>query len=206
MARLTWWHRWGMYAAAGALSGGVVWFAFIARRPVPVLDWFDLGVHEAGHLLAGLLPEVVMFMAGSFVQIALPLALAWYFGVRRRDAAGGGFCLVWAGASAWDVSVYAADAVAQQLPLIGVGEHDWAFILGRFDALHLTDRVSSGIELGGGVLAAFGVAVILYGAFVASSVRAVAAQSPQPELEAMKGDPWLSVAQLPFKHEERKSA
>src|SRR5512145_677943 len=126
MPLVTSWQRWGRTAAIGLVAVVVAWFAFALARPVPLLDGFDLAVHEAGHLLAAFLPEVAMFAAGSFAQIAFPLFMAAYFGLRRRDAAAAGFCLVWAGASAWDVSVYAADAVSQSLPLVGGGQHDWA--------------------------------------------------------------------------------
>lgn len=31
----------------------------------------------------------------------------------------------------WNISVYVADARSQALPLVGGGEHDWAYLLGR---------------------------------------------------------------------------
>ena len=119
MQTLTPWQRWGRTTLLGSIALASGWSAFVASSPVPLFDWFDLGVHEAGHLVAAPLSEIAMFMAGSFAQIAFPLAMAWYFGIRRRDRDAGGFCLAWAGASAWDVSVYAGDAVTQSLPLVG---------------------------------------------------------------------------------------
>jgi hypothetical protein len=181
----------GVVAAAGA------WFAFGAHSPVPVLDGFDLGVHETGHLLAAPLPEIVMFMAGSFAQVAFPLAMAWYFGLVRRDPAAGGFCLVWAGTSAWDVSVYAGDAVVQQLPLVGGGQHDWAFILGHFDALHLTAAISRGIEIGGALLALAGLIVI---ALVLAPAPALE-RGAEPMVRDPEADPWMAAGRLPFRHE-----
>src|SRR3989304_10221754 len=121
MKPLTPWQRWGRATALAAVALAAVWYAFGAGSPVPLFDWFDLGVHEAGHLVAAPFGEITMFIGGSFAQIAFPLVMAWYFGIRRRDRAAGGFCLAWAGASAWDVSVYAGDAVAQSLPLVGGG-------------------------------------------------------------------------------------
>ncbi len=178
----------------------VAWFAFGAHSPVPLLDWFDLGVHEAGHLVAVLLPEIVMFMAGSFAQVAFPLAMAWYFGIHRRDRAAGGFSLVWAGASTWDVSVYAADAVSQQLPLVGGGQHDWAFILGHFDALHLTAGIANGIEVAGGMLAITGLVVIAFELLPAPALRL--ASQPEPvHAPHTDDDPWVAAGRLPFRHE-----
>lgn len=191
---------------AAALGAAVTWFAFVAHTPVPLLDWFDLGVHEAGHLVAAWLPEIVMFVAGSFAQVAFPLAMAIYFGWRHDDLPAAGFLLIWAGASAWDVSVYAADAVDQALPLVGGGQHDWAFILAHFDALHLTERVAWGIEFFGLVLAIAGFAMIAVHC-LPRAVTAPAITRARPPVAPVAGDdPWLAAAHLPFRHEERRSA
>lgn len=197
------WSRWGRTTLLGVVAAVMAWFAFVARSPVPLFDWFDLGVHEAGHLLAAPLPEIAMFLAGSFAQVAFPLAMAWYFALRRRDRAAGAFCLVWAGSSLWDVSVYAADAVAQRLPLVGGGQHDWAFILRHFDALHLTERVAAALDTAGAALAVAGLAGIvtvlvldLRSAPVASRHRV----EPATALAAVE-DPWAAAARLPFRHE-----
>jgi hypothetical protein len=96
---------------------------------VPLLSLVDLGFHELGHLVTRPLPEVIMFMAGSAAQVAVPVGLAVYFLV-RRDRLAGALCFAWAATSARDVAVYIADAPFQRLQLIG-GEHDWAFILGE---------------------------------------------------------------------------
>ncbi|MBI5158110.1 MAG: hypothetical protein HZA58_08905 [Acidimicrobiia bacterium] len=200
MIRATPWQRWGRATALGVASATAAWFAFGSRSPVPILDWFDLGVHEAGHLLAFPLPEIAMFMAGSVAQVAFPLVMAWYFGLRRRDPAAGGFCLVWAGTSAWDVSVYAADAVSQQLPLIGGGQHDWAYILRYYDALHLTAGVARGIEAAGAILALTGLVVVAFALFPSRAVRPASATGiPAPV--AAGADLWLEASRLPFRHE-----
>lgn len=190
---------------AAVLAGVVAWFAFVAASPVPILDWFDLAVHEVGHMAAVFAPRMVMFLAGSVAQVAVPLALAWYFGFVRRDAAGGGFCLAWAGASAWDVSVYIADAPVQALPLVG-GEHDWAYLLGQrgFGALDLADEIAGFVEFAGAVLALTGTGIALW-----AMISGLKQQTPVPELipqmaseaAASGSDPWLEAATLPFRHE-----
>jgi len=116
-----------------ALGAGVCllfgWIAFVRSAQVPLLSLVDLGFHELGHLVTRPLPEVVMLMAGSGAQIAVPIGLAAYFLFFRKDRLGVALCLAWAATSAKDVAVYVADAPYQALPLIG-GEHDWAAILG----------------------------------------------------------------------------
>ncbi len=201
------WSRWGRYAAAAVLAGAVAWFAFIAHREVPILDWFDLAVHEVGHMLMFWAPRMVMFLGGSVAQVAVPLALAWYFGLVRRDLAGAGFCLAWAGASAWDVSVYIADAPVQALPLIGGGEHDWAYLLGQrgFDAIHLADEIAGFVEFTGALVAVAGI-----GLGLSPAVSGLRKQQPVLQAVALTetspvasgSDPWLAAADLPFKHEK----
>jgi hypothetical protein len=201
------WTRWGRYAAAGVLAAVVAWFAFIAHREVPILDWFDLAVHEVGHMVMFFAPRMVMFLGGSIAQVAVPLALAWYFGLVRRDLAGGGFCFAWAGASAWDVSVYIADAPVQALPLIGAGEHDWAYLLGQrgFDAIHLADEIAGFVEFTGALVAIAGIGLAL-----SAAVSGLRKPQPAPQAIALTEtppvasglDPWLAAADLPFKHEQ----
>jgi hypothetical protein len=95
---------------------------------VPLLGLGDLGFHELGHLVCYVLPvgELVTAAAGSFAQVAVPVGLAVYFLVVRRDHGGAALCLAWAATSAQDVSRYIADAPYERLALLG-GDHDWAF-------------------------------------------------------------------------------
>lgn len=117
------------YVAGIAACLTLGFFAFVRGTRVPLLGLVDLGFHELGHLLSYALPEVVTAAMGSITQMAVPVALALYFLLARRDLLGGGMCFTWAASSAQDVSVYVADAPYQRLELIG-GEHDWALVLG----------------------------------------------------------------------------
>lgn len=196
--------RWGRYLFAAVVAAAVGWYAFVAHREVPILDWFDLGVHEAGHLVFGFGPRMLMFVAGSAAQVAVPLAFAWYFGVNRRDAAGGGFCLAWAGASLWDVSVYIADAPVQALPLIGGGEHDWAFLLGPqgWDVMHRAEEIAGFVEFTGGVLTAIGVVIALQAWATRMRRRPAPITHPARISSGIDDiDPWRAAADLPFKYE-----
>lgn len=157
------WHAWGRYLAAALGAAAISAFAFVLRSPVPVFDWIDLGVHELGHILVGFGPRMLHFLAGSVAQVAVPAGLAVYFGWRQRDAAGAGFCLAWAGTSAWDVSVYISDAPVQALPLVGGGTHDWAYLLGPqgWDAIGSAGAVAGFVDFLGMAAAALGAVVAL---------------------------------------------
>lgn len=185
-------HGWLRDGTVGAFAALITVVSFGLGREVPLLDLFDLGIHELGHLVAAPLPTLAMFLAGSVAQVAFPLAMAAYFGFGRKDLAAAGFCAAWAGTSARDVSVYAGDAVAQRLPLIG-GEHDWAYILGPrgFDALHMTDSVAGWIESAGAAMALGGlilVALAVYRSASATQVEGRVVSYPVPA--GRRPDPW----------------
>jgi hypothetical protein len=205
---------WGRYAlgAAAAIAIGVV--AFGCKQPVPGLDQFDLGMHELGHLLAGLMPRMVMFLAGSAMQIAVPLGLAAYFLLRRKDWASAGFCLAWAGTSGRDVAVYVADAPLQALPLIGGGTHDWAYLLGPqgFDCIDQAGAIARVVEVLGLAMVIWGVGLCLWQPASRlwnrrrDRVVPVAVSSRRASATDPAGDPWLAAAALPFRAVSRAGA
>ena len=155
--RANWNNLWRWIVGLGVCSI-LGWFAFVRCENVPLLALVDLGFHELGHMVTYWLPEVVTAMMGSITQVAVPIGLSVYFLWRRRDLLGGALCLAWAATSAQNASVYIGDAPFQRLQLIG-GQHDWAFVLGHFDALDKAALIAScvkglGIAL---LLVAFGV-------------------------------------------------
>jgi len=110
---------------------------------VPLLSAADLGFHELGHLICYLVPivgQLVTAAAGSGLQLAVPLGLAVYFLVVRRDNAAAAVCAAWAATDAADVARYIADAPYERLPLIG-GDHDWAFFFSA-DGIGAMDRAA----------------------------------------------------------------
>lgn len=135
------WPAWRRDLAAAVACLALAGLGLRGER-VPLLGAADLGFHELGHLVAYVLdaflpwPQVRTAAAGSAFQIGVPLGLAAYFLLGRRDRVGGAVCLAWAATSVADVAAYVRDAPTQQLELLG-GEHDWATILvGRLDLAH----------------------------------------------------------------------
>jgi hypothetical protein len=147
------------------------WFAFLRGTRVPLLGLVDLGFHELGHLLTYPFPDVVTASMGSITQVAVPIGLAAYFFVARGDRLGGSLCLGWAGSSAADVSVYIADAPTEDLVLLGVGEHDWAFVLGpeHLDALDMAASIATLVKVSGFLLLFAGLAVCCWELVVPSA-------------------------------------
>jgi hypothetical protein len=187
-----------LYLKYGAgLSACLVlaYYPFARGTRVPLLGGVDLGFHELGHMLTYWLPDVVTAMMGSIVQVAVPIGLAAYFWW-RHEFLGTGLCLAWGGASAWDASVYIADAPYQLLPLIG-GEHDWAFVLGHWNALEHAAGIASLVKGSGAALAIAGVAVCAAGPWLESrrqELEAAEEQVPAPSSPSSEGwaiiPPW----------------
>jgi hypothetical protein len=121
------------------------------------LDSLDLAIHETGHLVFGFGGDVLTALGGTLFQLIVPAAFAvalW----RRGDRHGATVPLWWMGQNCWNVSVYVRDARAQQLPLVGGGEHDWAFLLDRAGWLERDQSIAGAIYLLGVVL--YGIAII----------------------------------------------
>lgn len=155
------WRRWA-FAAGIAACVAIGWLALVRGRPVPVLSLVNLGFHELGHLLTYPFPDLVTAVMGSVSQVIVPVGLAVYFASSRRDLLGTGLCLAWAGGAAQEVSVYVADAPFRRLELIG-GEHDWAFVLGRLDALGAANELAAAVLVLAWVLVLAGAATCAWG-------------------------------------------
>jgi len=92
------------------------------------LDYVNLAFHEAGHLFMGFFPRFIMVLGGTLFQLLAPAVCLVH--LKRRGAnLGWQLCLFWLGESLLNISIYAADAIKQELPLVGGGEHDWTYLL-----------------------------------------------------------------------------
>lgn len=126
-------------AAFALLCLGFHWFG--ESGWVPILDSANLALHEAGHPLIGMLSGRLMVYGGTIFQLAFPLAAAWHF-QRAGNRAGAAGATVWLGENLLNVARYMGDARAQELPLVGGGEHDWTEIFSRWGLLQLETRVA----------------------------------------------------------------
>ena len=111
---------------------------------------FNLIIHEAGHFFFRFFGELMMFAGGSLIQILFPLAFL-STALRYDSKWGAQLSLLWLGQNFIDVSVYAADAVLRQLPLIGglgAESHDWYNILWRLGLLEHTPLIAGLIYCG----------------------------------------------------------
>jgi hypothetical protein len=129
------------------------------------MDDVDLPIHESGHVIFGPFGEFIGFAGGTLMQLIVPAVFAVYFW-RRKDRHGASVAMWWFAQSSWNVARYVQDARAQELPLVGGGEHDWAYLLGETGLLRQDIAIGHGIRVIGGLIF---VAAMLLGVSAAAS-------------------------------------
>ena len=119
-----------------------------------LMDNVDLLIHEAGHVFFSLFGKFIYTLGGSSMQIIIPSIIAGFF-FRNNYRTGVQVALLWLGQNFINISVYAADASAQKLPLLGDNRvyHDWHYLLNTLGLLKFDTEI--------GYLF-FGVAVLIF--------------------------------------------
>jgi hypothetical protein len=132
----------------------VMLWCVINRGEYSWIDNADLVIHEAGHFFFTFFGKFIYTAGGTLMQIILPSLIAWYF-FRNEYRTGTQFSLFWLGQNFINISVYAADARAQSLPLLGGNNvyHDWHYLLGELNILSLDTEVGYFF---------FGIAIIVF--------------------------------------------
>jgi hypothetical protein len=125
-------------------------------------DNVNLIFHEAGHTIFSCFGDFIHILMGSGFQVLLPLSISGYFFYTRQRFAGA-ICLMWVGQNFINVSIYAGDAIAMQLPLLG-GDgvlHDWNYLLSAMGILNWTPIIATTLSaigfmtIGLGILLSF---------------------------------------------------
>ncbi len=118
------------------------------------IDNADLVIHEAGHFFFFIFGKFIYTLGGTLMQILLPSLIIWYFW-RNSYRTGTQVGLLWLGQNFINISVYAADARAKALPLLGGNKvyHDWEYILGTLNLLQYDAEVGYMF---------FGIAIIIF--------------------------------------------
>jgi hypothetical protein len=116
-------------------------------------------------------------LGGTLFQLMVPLAFVVYFW-RRKDLHASSVALWWVGQNCFNIARYVADARAQELPLVGGGEHDWTFLLSTWRLLPQDQTLAHNVSGIGWLL--IGIATWL-GWITLANQRAVAPADPQLE-------------------------
>jgi hypothetical protein len=119
--------------------------------PFLMIDLVFIPIHEGGHLLFRLFGESLMVAGGTLLQLATPLMLAAVF-IFQRQVPGTVFCIFFFFEQFLPISAYMADARAQELPLLTVGDgddviHDWNYLFGRLGLLDHDTQIAHAVRL-----------------------------------------------------------
>jgi hypothetical protein len=133
-------------------------FLYQAARGSGVLLMMDLvfvPIHEGGHLLFRFFGEFLAVAGGTILQLSVPLMLAAFF-IFQRQIPGTAFCLFFFFEQFLPIATYMADARAQELPLLTVGDgdyviHDWAYLFGRLGVLEHDTAIAHAVRFLGWV-------------------------------------------------------
>ncbi len=137
-----------------------LYFLWCAYDPYQwhLIDGVNLVIHEAGHLIFRPFGEFMMIAGGSLFQVIMPALFVGYFWYNGKYYSAA-LVLFWVGESILNVSVYAGDSIALQLPLLGGQDsmHDWNYLLSSLNLLPATAKVAGAIRLLGTVVIALAV-------------------------------------------------
>jgi hypothetical protein len=128
-------------------------FLYQAARgsgPMLMIDLVFVPIHEGGHLLFRFFGEFLAVAGGTVLQLAVPLMLATFF-IFQRQIPGTAFCMFFFFEQFLPIATYMADARAQELPLLTVGDsdnviHDWAFLFGKLGVLDHDTQIAHGVR------------------------------------------------------------
>jgi hypothetical protein len=134
---------------------GFMGYAFSKHGEFLFIDSANLVVHEAGHLLFGWFGATLGIWGGTLLQWLVPLLLAAYFFYQRQTAAFA-FCMFFFFENWLYTAPYMADARSMALPLVTVGdpefaEHDWNTIFSGLGLLAYDTKIAAVVRFGGWV-------------------------------------------------------
>jgi hypothetical protein len=122
----------------------VLYLAYAVARYIADDDYsslfaaLSLGLHELGHLIFGFLPFFFVALAGSAVEVLVPLAGMIMF-LRQPDYFGIGVLGCWLSFNLFGIARYIADSRDQFGVYVTVGggdaQHDWEYILSSLGLL-----------------------------------------------------------------------
>jgi hypothetical protein len=129
-------------------------FLYQAARgsgPMLMIDLVFVPIHEGGHLLFRFFGEFLAVAGGTILQLAVPLMLAAFF-IFQRQIPGTAFCMFFFFEQCLPIATYMADARAQELPLLTVGDsdnviHDWAYLFGKLGVLDHDTQIAHGVRI-----------------------------------------------------------
>ena len=134
---------WGWLAFYAVLIGN----AMFGGHLLQLIDLVFVPIHEGGHLLFRLFGQFIAVAGGTFLQLFVPFALAMWFAFQRQIP-GTAFCAFFFFEQFIPTGIYMADARAQELPLLTVGDsddviHDWFYLFSHIGLLEHDTQIGA---------------------------------------------------------------
>jgi hypothetical protein len=131
--------EWKPVSKAAGISWLVVYALFFLYAAVNApnflfIDFANLLIHEAGHPLFSPFGYTITILGGTLLELIAPIACFILFFFKRETTAVA-FCSFWFFENFLYIGTYMADARAQELPLVGSGDHDWAILFSYWGVL-----------------------------------------------------------------------
>jgi len=147
------WHPLPRWAAAMWMMFYLAFmsYAFSRHGEFLFIDSANLVVHEGGHLLFGWFGRTLGIWGGTILQWLVPFLLAVYFFSQRQRAAFV-FCAFFFFENWLYTATYMADARSMSLPLITVGdpqfaEHDWNTIFSSLGIVQYDTSIATVVRV-----------------------------------------------------------
>ena len=110
------------------------WIYATAAQPW-IISSLNILFHEAGHWIFFVFGDFIHALGGTLGEVMIPGIVTGHF-YWRNNILGQLFGWWWLSTAFYSISIYASDARAMVLPLIGgPGGHDWFYMLGRLRLL-----------------------------------------------------------------------
>ncbi len=126
------------------------------------IDNVNLVFHEAGHVFFRPFGETAHFLGGTLFQLMVPLIIAAVFWFKHRNRVGVLACAWWFGENFIGIARYMDDAVAQRLPLVGGGIHDWRFLFSKWKVLDKHHQIADTFHTIGAVVMIVTLALLVW--------------------------------------------
>ncbi|MDA0328466.1 MAG: hypothetical protein O2958_05595 [Gemmatimonadetes bacterium] len=152
VAGQVWWYRAPLLVVFAWMLDGYL----DDRAYYSLFDGINLGFHEMGHAAFMLFGNRILTTAGGTIfQLGIPVIAGAYLLHKQRDPFGAAVCVFWLGTALVGAGIYAADARAQDLPLVSpfgpvdVDSHDWTVMLMKYGKLSQDERIGSALQRAG---------------------------------------------------------
>jgi len=133
-----------------------------------LLQFFNIGIHEAGHPIFRWLffgNEFMTYIGGCATEFIVP-GLAFLFFIRRGKICQAYACFAWLGFSFYSVGHYALSTSLPTITLLNAGPEtisDWEYLHGVFGTINYDVQIGHAMYAVGAVFFVFGVYAFIQG-------------------------------------------